>query len=247
MPKSISFARAAPAGSGWSAGRTTTFWGLMSRWMTPLACAWSSASQSSAPISRHVAVGDPARSRQLVERLALDQLADQVGVAAVLAELVERDDPAVVEPRRRLGLAQHPAARLAADLDHLDRDVALEALVPGAVDGAEAPGAEPLEQREPAENRVLTHRASCFATPGRRSCPPRARSGTRSDAPPCPWGRGHTSDAESPSRRRRLAFLDEDDPFSPDQTERGRPAAGSARSRPPDPGAAADRRRRRDR
>ena len=49
----------------------------------------------------------------------------------------------MVEARRRLRLAQHPAAGLAAaGLDRLDRDRPLEAAVPGLVDDAEAAAAD---------------------------------------------------------------------------------------------------------
>jgi hypothetical protein len=44
-PKSINFARGSPLSV------TRTFSGLTSRWTTPWPCAWSSASQRSAPIS----------------------------------------------------------------------------------------------------------------------------------------------------------------------------------------------------
>ena len=82
-----------------------------------------------------VAVGEhPGGRRRLGEGLARDQLGDEDGVAGVLAELVEGDDRRVVEPRRRLGLAQDAVG--IGGLDLLQRDLALEALVVGAVDGA---------------------------------------------------------------------------------------------------------------
>ena len=37
---------------------TRTFWGLMSRWTTPCAWAWASASAESAPMLGDVAVGE---------------------------------------------------------------------------------------------------------------------------------------------------------------------------------------------
>ena len=83
-----------------------------------------------------VAVRELAVGRQLVERGALDQLADEVSAAVALPQLVQRHDAGMVEPRRRLGLAQHPPSGAPAGLDHLDRDGALETLVEAAVDGA---------------------------------------------------------------------------------------------------------------
>ena len=76
-----------------------------------------------------VAVGDGALARGAVERLSLDELGDEEGVAVALAQLVQRDDRRVVEARRRLGLAQDAIG--ARGLDLLDRDLALEALVEG--------------------------------------------------------------------------------------------------------------------
>ena len=101
---------------------------------------------------------------------AVDQLADQVGPAILLAELVERDDAAVVEPGRGLGLAQDPGPGLGAGIDHLDRDVALEPAVPGAVDGAEAAAAEPLLDPETIEyQEPIT--APSASTPGAAGLP----------------------------------------------------------------------------
>ena len=57
-----------------------------------------------------LAVAELAVASELVEGGALDQLGDEQRVAVLLAHLVEGDDAGVVEPRRRLGLAQDPAA-----------------------------------------------------------------------------------------------------------------------------------------
>ena len=56
-----------------------------------------------------LAVAERAVAVELGERVAVDQLGDEQGVAVLLPHLVEGDDAGVVEPRRRLGLAQHPA------------------------------------------------------------------------------------------------------------------------------------------
>ena len=123
----------------------------MSRWTTEREWAWSSASQRSAPISpisRSLSVP----SRLPVEGRAVDQLGDEQGAAVLLAHLVEGDDPGVVEARGGLGLAQDPpAAVVAAGVDRLDRDRALEAAVPGLVDDAEAAAADAALDQESVE------------------------------------------------------------------------------------------------
>ena len=88
-----------------------------------------SASQRSLPIraTSRSEIGPVARDA--VERLAVDELADEERVAVALPQLVERDDRRVVQAGRGLRLAQHPlGARV---LDLLDRDVALKPLVEG--------------------------------------------------------------------------------------------------------------------
>ncbi len=55
MPKSVSFAKPAPAAGS---ATTITLPGFMSRWMTPRAWACSSASQSATPIRATIAVRD---------------------------------------------------------------------------------------------------------------------------------------------------------------------------------------------
>ena len=122
------------------------------------------------------AVRDPPGPCKLVERLALGQLRDEVGVAAVLAHLVERHDPAVVEPRRGLGLAQHAPPRLAARLYRLHRHPPLQALVPGAVDGPEAARAQALDERETAQNGFANHHQTNF---GAWAAPPAAAGVSR--------------------------------------------------------------------
>ncbi len=82
---------------------------------------------------------------------ALDELGHQQRVAVLLAELVESDDAGVVQPRRRLGLAQHPPAGLAPLLDRLHRHRSFEAAVPSLVDDAEAAAADATLDQEPVE------------------------------------------------------------------------------------------------
>ena len=89
------------------------------------------------------------------ERVARHQLGDQDGAPVALAELVERDDRRVVEPRRGLRLAQHPGGVERVDL--LERDLALEPLVEGPVDGAHAPGADPLDHPKATHHQLFCH------------------------------------------------------------------------------------------
>ena len=96
-----------------------------------------------------LAVAELAVAAELVEGRAVDQLGDEQGAAVLLAHLVEGDDPGVVEARRGLRLAQHPAAAgRAAGVDRLDRDRALQAAVPGLVDRAEAAAADAALDQE---------------------------------------------------------------------------------------------------
>ena len=122
-----------------------------------------------------LAVRQLARARELRQRRALDQLRDQDRPAVLRAQLVQRDDARVVQARRRLGLAQHALGVGAHDL--LDGDLALEALVEGAVDGAHASRSHPLEDPE-APHRQLAHHFSFSFAALRRAPAPRRN-------PPC--------------------------------------------------------------
>ena len=83
------------------------------------------------------------RVEEVLEFLALDELHDEVGDVAFLAEVVHLDDVRMVEPRDRLGLA-HEAHRIVlgrilvevALEDGLDRDAAAEPRVDALVDDA---------------------------------------------------------------------------------------------------------------
>ena len=95
---------------------------------------------------QHVAVGQLALGGELVERAPAHELGHEVARVAVLARVEDRHDPGVVEPRGGQRLARRPlgrGARHPADRDHLDGDVAVEALVDRRVDRPEAPGAQP--------------------------------------------------------------------------------------------------------
>jgi hypothetical protein len=122
----------------------------------------------------HVAVGEFAGQAQIAQRGSLHELADEVGMAAVLAELIERDDAGMIEARRSLGLAQDPPSDVSRDLEHLDRDGTLKSLVPGPVHGAEAPRAEALLDPEAIENQCAHH--SLFRFDGRWGAPAGAQA-----------------------------------------------------------------------
>ena len=115
--------------------------GLTSRWTTPRSCACASASQTSAPNSATSRSLRSPHSSQLRQGRALDQLADQERAVALRAELVQGHDAGVVEAGGRLRLAQDASRVRAGDL--LDRDLALQPLVEGPVDGAHASRARP--------------------------------------------------------------------------------------------------------
>ena len=120
----------------------------MSRWTTPAVGMLERRTELGADFGE-LAVAELSGGGELAQVRPLDQLADQVGAPVVAAELVEGDDPGVVEAGRRVRLAHHPLGVLT--LDRLDGDPAAEALVPGAMDGAVAAAADPLADREPAQ------------------------------------------------------------------------------------------------
>ena len=91
----------------------------------------------------------------LRERLPADELHAEVRLPADRADLVDGDDVRVLEPRGGLGLGAEPGAvRVGGEVrfaDHLQRDDAVQALLPGLVDDAHAAAAEFFEQLEVAE------------------------------------------------------------------------------------------------
>src|SRR5262245_36029828 len=80
---------------------------------------------------------------------ALDELHGDVGLAPVLAQVVDRHDVAVLEPPCRLGLAQEARAQVGAlgePRDHgLHGDLAVDQGIDGLVHRAHAPTAEDLQ------------------------------------------------------------------------------------------------------
>ena len=99
------------------------------------------------------------------------QLGDEVDVVLVAAQLVQGDDPRVVEPggRERLALDARPVGVVALARDHLHGHVALELAVARPPDHAEAAGAEPLLQPVAAQREAspaLSRTVCVFAMTG---------------------------------------------------------------------------------
>jgi hypothetical protein len=85
------------------------------------------------------------RRRQVAQVGAVEELHHHERAVGGVARIVGRDDPGMIEPRRRPGLAQEAGAALVVEhlaADQLDRHVALEGQVVGAVDHAHAALAE---------------------------------------------------------------------------------------------------------
>ena len=83
----------------------------------------------------------PEAGQLILEAAAVDQLHAEEVLALVLADLVDRHDVRVVEVGRRLGLLAKPLDGVVVEpvrQDHLQRDRAVEADLPGAVDDAHA-------------------------------------------------------------------------------------------------------------
>ena len=83
----------------------------------------------------------------LLERLAVDVLHDEVGHVVVPRDVEDADDVRVVERRGRAGLAEEPLERellvlVAARHEHLDRDLAVQFQVLREVDRAHPAAAE---------------------------------------------------------------------------------------------------------
>ncbi len=127
-----------------------------------------------------IAVRQRALVEQLVERVAADELGDEVDRPVVAAGLEQRDDRRVRQAGGGQRLLLGPRGGGAAgDRDPLDGDEALEALVARQPDRAEPARAELLEQRVAVEDQgagggsvVLggLHLGSIFAVSGTRSC-----------------------------------------------------------------------------
>ncbi len=80
-----------------------------------------------------------------MERPAFDQLHDDVGRAVDLSDVVDGDDVGMVELGGGLRLVDQsrpPGSAQAGLAQHLDRHLAIELLVAGAVDGRHSPAAD---------------------------------------------------------------------------------------------------------
>ena len=127
-------------------GRTLMLAGLRSRCTIPCSCAASSASaicraSASASVERHRPVGDALR-----EVLALDQLHHDRADAVAVLQAVDRRDVGMVQRRQHLGFALEARQALGIGGERrrqdLDRHLALEPRVGGAIDLAHTAGAE---------------------------------------------------------------------------------------------------------
>ena len=103
--------------------------------------------------AQDVAVGQLLGVRELRERAPLDQLGDQVARAVLLAGVVDRDDPGVLQARGRDRLAARAHGRLRVGRDDLDRHPAVERLVDRLVHGAEAARAQAAAQPVAAQDQ----------------------------------------------------------------------------------------------
>ena len=100
-----------------------------------------------------------ADAQAVLERLAIEVLHDQIVEPVLTPDVVEHADMRVAETGNgaRFPFEPLPAGRIVRDVrrHHLDRDVAVEPTVPGAIDRAHAPRAE-------RGNYLRTVRASCL-------------------------------------------------------------------------------------
>src|SRR5262249_46630342 len=95
-------------------------------------------------------IGQPLR-----QALALDEAHAEVVLPLVLADLEDRDDPGVIQIRRRFGLGVEALdvglmSKLAGE-DHLERHLAVEAHLPGLEDHGHAPAGQLASDRVVAE------------------------------------------------------------------------------------------------
>ena len=96
------------------------------------------------------------------ERLAFQELGDEVRRAVVRAEIEDREDVRMIERARRVRLAHEALQPVGVSGEgrgqHFDRDVTIEARVPGPVDLAHAPVAERRDDLVGAEPGAGTDR-----------------------------------------------------------------------------------------
>ena len=89
---------------------------------------------------------------QLIQRLAIHQLHDDVGLPVLLADFMDGDDVGVVQRRSRFGLLHEARAAVGIGTAHFsqqfDGDETIQALVPGLVDPTHAALADLFQQGE---------------------------------------------------------------------------------------------------
>ncbi len=108
--------------------------------------------------------------RVLGETAAFDELQRQERPAVLLANVIDLDDVGMLQPRDGLGLGVEAGdlgrAGMAARQDHLERDLAIEADVPCAVDHAHPAATELGQELVAGHDRTRTGRGR-LAIPGR--------------------------------------------------------------------------------
>ena len=171
IPKSAIFVRP------WAV--TMRFSGLRSRWTTARSAAWASPASTSS--STPPTCSSDRRPTYGRSDAALEVLHRDVGRAAALEVVVDRDDVRVAERAGEPGLAQEAAGDggLGAlqERELLERDVAVELALAGEVDGRHAAAADLAEDlvsadtpyRRHAPNRPVPRRTRRTAAPIRRA------------------------------------------------------------------------------
>ena len=144
----------------------------------------------------HLLVVEPARGDQLRERLAVDELGDQVERLADGTRLVQGDDRRVRQPRAGERLAARAlAVSVQSQRDPLDGHLAVQQLVVGAPDHPEAAGAETLDEPVTSEHETTLGRARIPRDGARDACRgARALQGCRRDRRGAPGGAGDLPD-----------------------------------------------------
>ena len=160
------------------------FWGLMSRWMTPIRWAAVSASHTCMPIRNVSASGREVLRADFAEVLALEQLHGEevqpLSLDVGAAELEHLHDVGVPDLSRDADLVLEPGDELvlAGEVgpDDLERDVLAELLVLGGEDIAHAPRADlpqdAVAAREDVAGRKDPHRSSLMVPQARCEGPP---------------------------------------------------------------------------
>ena len=128
---------------------TNRFSGFRSRCTMPLSCAAARPCATCIAYVNGLAHRQAARTQLIAERLALQQLRDDVGRAVLVPDVIDGQDVRMVQRRGRLRLLREPAEAIRigseARRQHLDGDLAPEHGVAGPVHLAHAAGAERRE------------------------------------------------------------------------------------------------------